>query len=117
MTQIAGKPYTQLLNLNVLDELRVNGVPVNPTTDPLVIVETGVNYTALISDDVVVGSNAITLTFPPLANSEKAIVFKNNGVASITLDGNGSSFEGSATLLSTVARKFIPLAAGWGEIT
>ena len=81
------------------------------------IKETSGDYTALITDDFVVGENTITLTFPTLTTAIKSLTFKNNGVNTITLDGNGSSVENGTVLSTTQARKFIPTTSGWLEVT
>ena len=80
------------------------------------IVETAVNYDAQPQDDYVSGAGTITLKFPLLTAAIKGITFKNNGVGTITLDGNGSSVENGTVLSTTVARKFIPVAGGWIEV-
>lgn len=59
MVQIAGKPFTQLVNLNILDELRLDGNLVSPTG--VVIVST----LDELKQAVTVDDGANTLTFQP----------------------------------------------------
>ncbi len=81
------------------------------------IVEVAGNYQVLVADDFVVGTGLITITFPLLADSIKSFVVKNNGVSNITLNGGGESIEGGLTVTPGQARRFIPVIAGWIEVT
>ena len=51
MTQIAGKPFGQLLNLNILDELRIRGVLIDPAVASFQVTEVSTAYTAVPADD------------------------------------------------------------------
>ena len=79
--------------------------------------ETGISITLLVTDDYIVGTGDITITFPILLNSTKPFTIKNDGIGTITADGNGSSITGSSTMSPGVSRKYLPKAFGWTEIT
>ena len=48
MTTIAGKPFTQLENLNLLDELRIKGIPVGEGAANVVIVNSADDFPAAV---------------------------------------------------------------------
>jgi len=79
------------------------------------IVETGLDYDVLVTDDYIIGSGTITVKFPLRANATKPFYVKNDGVGTITLDGNGSTVPGASTISTTVARLFVPKSGGWAE--
>ncbi len=87
------------------------------SNDSETVKEVSGDYTALVTDDYVVGENAITLTFPLLTDAFKSITFKNDGIVPITLDGNGSSIQNGTNLAVDTARKFIRTTSGWSEVT
>ncbi len=116
MTLIAGKPYTQLLNLNILDELRINGIPLD--TAETVVVEITSNYTAMILDDVIIcTSGAVTVNLFTVTSSTKNLFIKSLPTAGIiTVDPFGSeTIEGAETFLITPggAIKISRSTGGW----
>ena len=84
MTIIAGKPFTQLLNLNILDELRVDGELIVPGGSPpqQIVPQTG-NYSIDVSDDIVyftIASDATAFLLAS-ASSAKSLVIKNSPIS------------------------------------
>ena len=53
MTQIAGKAFTQLLSLNIIDELRIRGVLVVPAGGEDIVIVSG-DYTQEIDDGTII---------------------------------------------------------------
>jgi len=76
----------------------------NPNTNN---VFTSLDYSIQASDDFVVGTGVITLTFPLGSTAVKALTIKNDGVSSITLDGNGATIEDGLTLTTTQAETYL----------
>lgn len=117
MVQIAGKPYTQLTNLNVIDELRVNGVPIVPGGSSQNVIEVTGNYTIQLTDDCIVVTGPGVITLPLSANAVKHVTVKSIlGGGTLTLTPQGAdTIDGQATLLINVntAVTVWPVAAGW----
>ncbi len=118
MTIIAGKPFTQLLNLNILDELRVDGILITPSGgEPQNIVEVSGNYTVDITDDFVANTGPGIVALPLSSNAFKHVVIKSVlGGGTLTINPSGSDTingEASTTLTPNSALIFWPVAAGW----
>lgn len=117
MVQIAGKPFTQLTNLNVLDELRVDGVLIVPGGSTQNIVEVAGNYTIDITDDFVADTGPGTVTLPLTADAVKHVTIKSVlGGGTLTLSPSGSdTIDGAASQAINVnaALTVWPVAAGW----
>jgi len=80
------------------------------------IVEISANYSVQVVDDFVCSTGDNTTLFPLLVDAVRSVTFKSKS-GTITLDGNGSSVEGSASVTPAQSRKFLPVATGWVEIT
>ena len=82
-----------------------------------IITETSISYTALITDDYVVGLvSGITLSFAGLADANKPTWFVNASASNITLDGGSETIPNGAVLSSEQVRGFLPTTAGWLEL-
>lgn len=101
MTQIAGKAFTQLLSLNILDELRVKGQLIN---DGVFVKQIFVaNGTIDESTDLAISTGTNTLTMP--ASHTGFLTVKSiSGVT--TLDPGSNTFEISNSVANTAARTF-----------
>lgn len=133
MVQIAGKPHTVLENLNIQDELRVGGVLVMTSTNPLgpqiplvptfTAVEAPDNYIVTGAESIIVatGTNAKTITLPDAFNAASFVRIKNRGTGLVTMattssqliDGEAAS---SATLGLNESLTFAPFSGGWIRI-
>jgi hypothetical protein len=120
MVQIAGKPFTQLTNLNLLDELRVDGVVVVPGTGAQVILEETASSLVTIDDDIIsyTISLAAVSTLPAASSAIKHVVIKNapTSTATLTVTPDGSDLiENAASQLLTTgqALTLFPITGGW----
>ncbi len=121
MTIIAGKPFTQFLNLNVLDELRVQGVLITPGGSPTQVIQepTG-NYNVTSSDDIVaftVASDSLA-TLISAASAGKQVRIKNHpsSTANVTITPDGAdTIELQATRIVSPGQSFtiFPVSGGW----
>lgn len=57
-----------------------------------------------------------TATLPLLITAIHDVVIKSSS-GTVTVDGNGSSINGSATITTDQARRYSPIATGWEEVT
>ena len=117
MVQIAGKPFTQLTNLNVLDELRVDGVLIVPGGGTQNIVENSGNYSIDITDDFVANTGPSIITLPLASTAVKHVTIKSvspGDTLTLTPSG-GDTIDGMATAPIGVnaALTVWPVAAGW----
>jgi hypothetical protein len=102
MTMIAGKPFTQLLNLNLLDELRIQGVLVNFNTGDTYVPRyftsaiSSIDYIA-IAGDWVEARNGITVYLPFDAEENDEVIVANGDGSTITIDANGNSIKYTTT--------------------
>lgn len=117
MVQIAGKPFTQLTNLNVLDELRVDGQLIVPGGSSQNVVENSGNYSVGLTDDFIANTGPSTVTLPLSSNAVKHVTVKSViGGGTITLTPSGAdTIDGMATQAINVnaALTVWPVAAGW----
>lgn len=117
MVQIAGKPYTQLLNLNILDELRVEGQPILGQ----IIAEISANYNVTLLDDVVIaiGGPAKNITLPLASTTNRVVSIKNrvSGIAT-TLPIGGNLIDGlsSVPLGLNESITLAPFSGGWARL-
>lgn len=109
MTQIAGKPFTQLVNLNILDELRVNSTLV----DGYIIERFTTAGTITSNADLAFSTGTHTLIMP-LINKSPVTIKSISGTA--TLDPGTNTFEGTDTVTATLSRDFILDGTVWREI-
>lgn len=118
MVQIAGKPFTQLLNLNMLDEFRVQGQLVGG----FVITEISGNDIVTIDDDVViaVSGGAKTITLPLASTAAHTVAIKNSdasGISTVLAVGpdliDGAASVGLAFQESII---LVPFSAGWARL-
>jgi len=100
--------------LGVTPQYLIDDVPLSSGIP--VIVEVSANFNITVDDNYVSSTGTNTLTLPLLANAVRPVTI-NSISGTITVDGNGSSITGSATITTGVARKYLPVAAGWVEIT
>lgn len=113
MTIIADKPFTQLTNLNILDELRIDGVLVTPTEQQFV--EVTANYTIDIDDDVVLGSGTFNVTLISLSTAIKQVTIKALASSTLTLiaDGSDTIESGSTPITSNQSVTLVPTTTQW----
>ena len=84
---------------------------------PLIITETSISYTALITDDYVVGLvSGIALGLPVLADANRVTWFVNASLASQTLDGGAETIPNGTVLSASQVRGFLPTSVGWLEV-
>lgn len=117
MVQIANKPFTQLTNLNILDELRVDGVLIVPGGSTQNIIEVSGNYTIDITDDFIADTGPGIVTLPLSSNATKHVTIKSVlGGGTLTLTPSGSDTIDSAASQSinvNAALTVWPVSAGW----
>ena len=117
MVQIADKPFTQLTNLNILDELRVDGFLIVPGGSSQNVVEVSGNYTIGITDDFVADTGPGIVTLPLTSVAVKHVTIKSVlGGGTLTLTPSGSdTIDGAASQAINVnaAMTVWPVAAGW----
>lgn len=111
MTLISGLPFTQLLNLNILGELRIDGVIVNPSGGED-ITRVSADYTQEIDDDIIImtGDNSVTLI--DVSTAIKRITIASNA-STITLIPNGTDTSAVTTILPNTTTTLIPNLTGW----
>ncbi len=118
MVQIANLPFGQLTNLNILGELRIQGVLVVPGGQN--IVEVTGNYTQQIDDDIIIvtGPSAFTMI-------QSSTAIKSFTVKSVLVGGNitltafaGDLVNGAATLIITpdTSVTLAPINLDWAII-
>jgi hypothetical protein len=80
----------------------------------LSVSEIDANYTAADDDDVLFVTEAVTITLTDADERTRPLVVKNVSAGVVTLDGDGLTIDGAATLdlLPTDRRTLIPRAAG-----
>jgi len=113
MTIIANKPFTQLLNLNVIDELRVDGVLVTATERQ--IVEISVNYNQDVDDDFIIATGIVSVFLLPLTSAIKELTLKALVATTITIvpDGSDTIETGGASVTSNTSVTLVPTSVGW----
>ncbi len=117
MVQIAGKPFTQLTNLNVIDELRVDGVLITPGGSSQNVVENSGNYSIGLSDDFVANTGPSIITLPLSSTATKHVTIKSVSPGeTLTLTPSGGDTidgMGTAPIGVNAALTVWPVAAGW----
>ena len=113
MTIIANKPFTQLLNLNVIDELRVDGIIV--TAVERQIVEISVNYNQDVDDDFIIATGVVSVFLLALTAARKELTLKALTGSTITVvpDGSDTIETGGGSVTSNTAVTLVPTSSGW----
>lgn len=113
MTIIANKPFTQLTNLNVIDELRINGVLVTGTAQQ--IVEVSADYIIDIDDDFIIVTGDVNITLLPIGTAKKEVTIKANPFTLATMIPFGSDqIETGGELVSSFTSvSLLPTSGGW----
>lgn len=88
MVEIADKAFTQLTNLNILDELRIQGVLVQPAGGQD-IVEVSTTYQVIIDDDIIAATGTFTVTLVDIGDAIKEITISSFS-GTITLAGDAT---------------------------
>ena len=115
MVQIAGKPFTQLLNLNMLDEFRVQGQLVGG----FVITEISGNYIVTLDDAAViaVAGPAKTITLPLASTAARSVAIKNRTASAIAtiLPVGPNLIDGAASVALNLNQSvvLVPFSGGW----
>lgn len=110
MVDIAGKPFTQLTNLNILDELRINGVLVLPGGGQD-IVEVTDDYDVQQDDDIINCNGTFMVTLPPIAIAIKEITISStNGIITLAAD---ATIEGAGSVPNQTSITFYPARGQW----
>lgn len=119
MVQIADKAFTQLTNLNLLDELRIQGILVTPAGGQDIVEVTG-NYTQEIDDDVIVITGPATLTLIQASTAVKSVLVKSKiGGGAVTVTPFAGDTVNATTSVSIAAGSsniLAPITADW-ELT
>jgi len=119
MATINGKSFTQYTDLNILDELRVQGVLISPSGGQD-IVEVSGNYSQEIDDDVIVITGPANLTLIQASTAVKSVSVKSKlgggDVVLLPFAGDTVNATTSVTLTNGTANKFTPITLDW-EIT
>jgi len=135
-----GRSTTRIQNLTLITADNIGGddiIPIGPSSgdrakgtkvselekrfesDGLasVITETSVNYTALITDNYVVGLVAgITLGLPFLADANRVTWLVNGSASNQTIDGGAETVPNGTVLSTEQVRGFLPTTIGWREV-
>lgn len=101
MVQIAELPFTQYDNLNILNQLRVNGVLVTPGGGQDIIQVLSGDYDQELDDDVVIITGASTLNLILASTAIKSLTIKSKlpgGDITIT-PFSGDTINGTTTLV------------------
>ncbi len=111
MTLISGLPFTQLLNLNILGELRIDGILVDPSGGEDII-RVSADYTQEIDDDIIImtGDNSVTLI--DVSTAVKRITIASNG-GTVTLIPDGTDTSVVTSVLPNTTTTLIPNLTGW----
>ena len=111
MTLVAGKPNTQLLNLNILGELRIQGVLVSPSGGED-IVRVSAAYSQQIDDAVIIVTGSFTVTLIAASTAVKRVTIRSN-TGTITLALNGGDTSEVTTVLPNTSTTLVPNLTGW----
>lgn len=117
MTEIADKPFTQLLNLNLLDELRIQGILVSPSGGQDINVITSGDYDQQIVDDIIIITGAATVSLVQASTGIKQIAIKSKlpgGDVTIT-PFSGDTVNGTTTLVLSAGTSTViaPITLDW----
>lgn len=110
MVQIAAKPFTQLQNLNLLDELRIQGVLVTAAGGQDII-EVITAYQVETDDDIVVGTGTFTVTLPAIADAFKQVTIVSvSGTLTLAAD---ATIQIPITVTTGTAITVFPAGGQW----
>lgn len=87
-----------------------------PGASPILVRVVSSDYQVVVGDQFIKMLDGVnTLTFPALASAVQPVWLINASSSSITLDGNGSSIPGVATISPGQTRNFCPGGGSWNE--
>lgn len=114
MVDIADKPFSQLLNLNILDELRIQGILVLPGGGQDITRITA-EYNQEVDDDVIVGTGTFDINLISLSTAIKSIVIRATTGSTLTLIPAGSDTieSGGTPVTSDTAVTLVPDSGTW----
>ena len=103
MVQIAGNPFTQYTNLNILNELRVQGVLITPGAGFNIVEETSA-YTVQPEDDIIIGIGTFNVTLPVITTLKQYnIIAPIGSTLTLIAQGGASLPAGSSPVTSGTA--------------
>lgn len=117
MTQIADLPFTQYVNLNILNEFRIQGVLVTPASASFRATEITTAYTADILDDGIVATGTFNINLFASSLAQSLITIKSispGGTVTVVPDGS-ETIDGASThvLTAGTAITIMPITGGW----
>ena len=115
MVDIANKPFTQLTNLNILDELRIHGILVLPGGGQDITSVTS-EYDQEIDDDIIVATGTFNINLISLATAIKQITIRATTGSTITIVPDGSDTTEITTISSDTAATLTPHSSMWLQI-
>ncbi len=117
MVQIAGKPFTQLTNLNILDELRIQGILVNPGGGSKQV-RVSAEYSQLIDDDQIIGTGTFDVNLISLSIAVKPITIRAKAGTTLTLVPAGSDTveAGASPVTANTSVTLVPDITSWLQI-
>lgn len=110
MTLISGKPNTQLLNLNILGQLRIQGILIAPGGGED-IVETSADYSQEVDDDTIYVTATATITMLAPASGIKSVTIRC--IAGTTTISPTSGTVETTTLAAGQSIRLGPRSSGW----
>jgi len=117
MVQIANLPFTQDTNLNILNQLRIKGILVNPGGGQDIVEVLSGNYTQEIDDDIIIMTGPATLQLIKASTGIKLLRIKSKiGGGQITVTPfSGDTINTASTLVieNGVGQAIVPLSADW----
>ena len=110
MTTIASKPFTQLQNLNLLDELRIKGILVSPSGGQDIVAVT-TTYQVQVDDDIVSATGTFTVTLVPIATAVKEVtIVAISGTITLAAD---ATIQTPTTLTTGTSVTVYPASGQW----
>lgn len=107
MVQIAGKPFTELTNLNIKDEFRIHGVLVNPGGGEDII-EVTAEYDQQVDDDIIVGDGTFDINLIAVSDAIKQITIRAVADTTLTLVPDGSDTSEATTINANTSVTLAP---------
>ena len=107
MVQIAGKAFTQVTSLNIIDEFRIRGVLVQPGGgDDIVTVSS--EYNQELDDDVIIGTGTFNINLIAVSTAIKRVTIRSNGASTLTLIPDGSDTTEITTVSANTSVTLAP---------